>query len=59
MISPYHLKSHGISGSDYKLKFPGETIISYSDNRWSKGNVYEQLGFSRKKNQNLGTSTST
>ena len=38
----------------YKKQHPGETIISYSDNRWSKGNVYEQLGFSRQKESKPG-----
>lgn len=29
----------------YKKRFPSETIISYSDNEWSKGDLYKKLGF--------------
>ena len=32
--------------SAYRRAHPTETIISYSDNRWSAGNVYRVLGFS-------------
>lgn len=29
----------------YRKQYPGETIISYSDNEWSNGNLYKVLGF--------------
>lgn len=31
----------------YIRKHPSETVISYSDNRWSEGNVYKKLGFTQ------------
>lgn len=33
--------------SHYRRNCPDEPIISYSDNRWSDGNVYEKLGFKK------------
>lgn len=44
-----------ISGGASKLftnalkKLPKKTIITWSDNRWSDGNVYSQLGFKKEK----------
>ena len=29
----------------FRKLYPGETIISYADKRWSTGNLYKQLGF--------------
>ena len=36
--------------SHYKLSYPDETIISYSDNEWSTGHLYKTLGFALESN---------